>query len=231
MASKTASAAVFKELGGVPVHYDRLPVAAYGSAGEPREWRCTEKLADTLSDCMEDLFKVWGQPLPDAILTAGVLGDGENAHGQGLAFDLDGFAYNSFRSDARTFTMAEYPKDRRFYVALWAHLFLFFPQVLGWHYPGHADHFHVDFNFGFRFRPESNAQTHFVQAALRHVFGQDIGKSGVEKDGVDGIYGPGTKTAVAKVLATLRLDGMGGLTKPDIWRGFLMETRELAFTP
>lgn len=217
----------FTHLGGVPVNYDREPVAAYGSAGAVREWRCTEKLADALDACMEELFTAWGMGTPSVILTAGVLGDGENAHGQGLAFDLDGFFWPE---DALPFMMADYPTDRRFYIGIWAHLLLWFPQVLGWHYPGHQDHFHMDFNFGMRFRPESNAQTHFVQAALRYVYGLDIGKSGIEKDGVDGIYGPGTKAAVVRALKTLGVTARG-LTDQTSWKAFVIGVRSKAFTP
>lgn len=214
----TASETSFTTLSGVPVRYDRLPPdSAYGSNGASRTFACRHKLKDTLETCMAELFAVWNREKPTAILSAGTLGDGKKAHGQGYAFDLDGFRWDESR-----FMMDEYPKDRKFYVGINAHLFLHFSQVLSYNYPKHHDHFHVDFNFGFRFRRESNAQTFFVQSALRYLFWFELGQTGPEKDGVDGIYGPGaTGPAVNAALKELGLAGQGGLTKPAVWKEFL----------
>lgn len=227
-----ATEASFTKLAGVPVHYDREPVATYGGEGVQRTFQCTKQLQTTLEGCMGTLFEVWGRPKPTTILTAGTLGDGDNEHGRGLAFDLDGFRWGqpSAPKDRGTyFMMADYPKDRRFYLGISAHLFLSFSQVLSWHYPNHRDHFHVDFNFGYRFRPESNAQTFFLQAVARHVFGLEIGKSGVEKDGVDGIYGGSTRTAEAEMRRQLGVTG--SLVNEEPWRAFLTLCRDKAFKP
>jgi len=215
----------FDELAGVRVHDDRNPPPnGYGSKGLPRTFFCTDKLKDTLDGCFAELFTIWGQGTPSIILTAGTLGDGENAHGKGLAFDLDGFYWGEDR-----FMMLDYPQDRVFYNGINAHLFLFFSQVLSFHYPEHADHFHIDFNASFRFRTSSNAQTFFLQSCLVYLYGKDIGATGPEKDGVDGIYGGATRRALLQVLDDLGLSGRGGLTKADVWRDFLIITRDRAF--
>ena len=213
----------FNQLSGVPVHYDRLAAPDdYGSKGQARTFWCTTKLRNTLENCVTDLFAVWRKGPPSIILTAGTIGDGDNAHGQGLAFDLDGFHWSDHR-----FMMDEYPEDRPFYVGINAHLFLYFSQVLSYHYPAHRDHFHLDFNFTYTFRPASNAQTFFLQSALKYLFGKDIGQTGPEHDGVDGVYGSATKPVVAEVLEEIGLSGT--LTTGAVWREFLLECRKRAF--
>lgn len=219
-----AQEVTFNHLAGVPVHYDRLAHPfGYGSKGQLRTFGCREKLKTALTDAFEELFLVWGRGKPTIILTAGTIGDGANAHGQGFAFDLDGFHWN----DAR-FMMNEYPEDRPFYIGINAHLFTYFPQVLSYHYPNHKDHFHVDFNFGFGFRKSSNAQTFFLQAALRYIFGQDIGRTGTDHDGVDGDFGSATEPVVASVLQHLNI--AGDISDPDTWKAFLIECRKRAFS-
>src|SRR5262245_14271186 len=82
----------FNSLLGIPVHYDRLPPPdGYGSKGRSRTFRCTNQLKSTLEECFEELFEVWNRERPTLILTAGTIGDGGGEHGQGRAFDLDGF--------------------------------------------------------------------------------------------------------------------------------------------
>lgn len=215
----------FERLAGVPVHYDRLPHPnGYRTRGQPRTFWSRTKLKDSLDQCFAELFAIWGKDRPSIILSAGTIGDGENAHGQGLAFDLDGF----FWTDEKIFMMEDYPADRRFYVGINAHLFLWFSQVLSYHYPSHRDHFHVDFNFSYSFRTASNAQTFFVQSALKYVFDKDLGMTGAEKDGVDGVYGSATKPMVAEVLRELDLSG--SLTTAHVWKEFLRRSRERAFS-
>jgi hypothetical protein len=105
----SASETSFTSLAGVPVRYDRLNDAPYGSEGKVRTFECREKLKKALETCMADLFSVWGRDQPSVILSAGTLGDGKNAHGQGYAFDLDGF-----RWEGKRFMMNEYSQDRRY---------------------------------------------------------------------------------------------------------------------
>ena len=168
-----ANEASFKKLVDVPVNYDRLPAPfGYGSKGKNRTFSCRHKLKITLEKCFKELFELWGRDKPSIILTAGTIGDGANAHGQGFAFDLDGFYWGE-----QKFMMINYPADREFYLGINAHLFLHFSQVLSYHYPNHQDHFHVDFNFAFKFRPEferpnllspSLPQIHFWSGAWKH---------------------------------------------------------------
>jgi hypothetical protein len=215
----------FETLDDVPVHYDRLPAHPYGSEGVARKFDCRKKLKDTLNVCFHELFDLWGQGKPRIILTAGTIGDGENAHGKGYAFDLDGFYFQG----ADKFMMDRFKDRKELYIGINAHLFLYFSQVLNFYYPNHADHFHVDFNFSFTFRPSSNAQTFFLQAALVHVYQRDLEKHGEHKDGVDGIYAGLTKSATESVLKDLGLSGQGGLTKAPVWKEFLIKTRQRAF--
>jgi hypothetical protein len=213
----------FTVLADVPVHYDRLNAPfGYGSKGKSRPFYCRNKLRLTLEKCLADLFEIWGRDSPSLILSAGTLGDGKNAHGQGYAFDLDGFYWGD-----QKFMMINYPSDREFYIGINAHLFFYFSQVLSYHYPEHLDHFHVDFNFAFKFRPESNAQTFFVQSCLKYIFDQDIGNTGRERDGVDGIFGGGTASALDKVLKS---EGLPKITTEAGWRKFLKVSRERAFS-
>jgi hypothetical protein len=220
-----ATEASFTRLVDVPVHYDRLPAPfGYGSKGQSREFRCTNKLKSRLETCLSELFGLWGRGKPTLILTAGTIGDAGGEHGRGNAFDLDGFYWGE-----QKFMMLFYPTDRVFYLGINAHLFLHFSQVLSYHYQGHHDHFHVDFNFDFKFRESSNAQTYFVQACLRYLFGQDIGTTGIERDGVDGVFGSDTRPATKKVLTDLGITNR--LTTTDGWKKFLLAVRDKAFAP
>ena len=109
----------FKTLVDVPVHYDRLPPPlGYGSKGKSRNFECRHKLKRGLEECFKELFEIWGRDTPSIILSAGTIGDGENAHGQGFAFDLDGFYWGDMK-----FMMINFPADREFYLGINAHLF------------------------------------------------------------------------------------------------------------
>lgn len=213
MGNKEAS---YNQVAHIPLHYDRLPPPfGYGSVGKLRTFESTNKLKNALDLAFTDLFSKWQLGKPDIILTAGTIGDGMNAHGQGLAFDLDGFVFGG-----TVFRMDSYPKNRKLYVAINAHLFRHFTQVLSYHYPGHRDHFHVDFNFTRRYRPESNAQTFFVQSAVKYIGGADIGTTGPEGDGVDGVFGSSTRNGIATTCAALGLPGTD-LKVPANWVAFL----------
>lgn len=205
----------YNEVANVPLHYDRIPPLGYGTKGKLRTFESTNKLKSALDRCFTDLFSAWRLGTPDIILTAGTIGDGKNAHGKGLAFDLDGFVFGN-----GIFLMDSYPRNRELYVAINAHLFLHFTQVLSYHYPGHRDHFHVDFNFTKRYRPESNAQTFFVQSVVKYVGGVDIGDTGPEKDGVDGVFGEETRKGIAATVIGLGLTGTD-LKQSANWVAFL----------
>lgn len=221
----SAKEETYDHIAGVPLHYDRLEGSlGYGSKGDHRSFQSRKILKTTLDTSFAALFDIWGRGVPDIILTAGTIGDGGNAHGRGYAFDLDGFYWGSEK-----FMMDQFPDDPVFYTGINAHLYLFFSQVLSYQYPDHHDHFHVDFNFSFVFRTASNAQTNFVQSALRYVYGKDIGTYGAHNDGVDGVYGEATRAVLMPVLNDLGLGGRGGLTNSDVWRDFLVATRTTAF--
>lgn len=222
--ARNATETSFDQLAGVPVHYDRLAAPNdYGSKGVQRSFNCTQRLKDQLDACMTDLFATWSRGTPTIILSAGTIGDGANAHGQGLAFDLDGFWW-----DDKRFMMNEYPSDKPFYIGINAHLLLYFSQVLSYYHAGHRDHFHVDFNFREGFRKDSQAQGFFVQSALRYIYGKDIGTSGPDGDGVDGKVGASTLTAITEALADAGIAATS-LSDVAVWRQFLTDVRRRGF--
>ena len=59
---------------------------------------------------------------------------------------------------------------------------------------------------------------------MKYLFGKDIGQTGPEHDGVDGVYGSATKPVVAEVLEEIGLSGT--LTTGAVWREFLLECRK-----
>ncbi len=221
----SATETSFNELDGIPVRYDRSTQFPYGSEGQEKDFFCTFDLKEQLNKCLKELFEIWPLERPRAMLSAGTIGDGQQQHGKGKAFDLDGFLFE----DSPKFMMIEYPKRRALYIGINSHLFLYFSQVLSYHYPDHDDHFHVDFNFSFAYRESSNAQTFYLQSALRYIYGRDIGDSGPEDDGVDGLYGPQTQEAIDSVMVELGLTGQGGLNISSVWENFLTHTRNRAF--
>ena len=66
-----------------------------------------------------------------------------------------------------------------------------------------------------------------MQGCLKYIYGKELGKTGIEDDGVDGIYGSGTKNAVKETLADIGLSGQ--LTTAAVWKEFLQVTRGKAF--
>lgn len=218
--ARNATETSFDTLAGVPVHYDRLEAPnGYGSKGVQRSFNCTQRLKDALDSCMTDLFATWAKGNPTIILSGGTIGDGAQAHGQGMAFDLDGFWWGEEK-----FMMNEYPANKPFYIGINAHLLMHFSSVLSYYYPRHRDHFHVDFNYDDKFRPSSEAQGYFVQSALRYIYGKDIGTSGADSDGVDGKIGPTSRTAITQALADAGITGTA-LTEAGVWRQFLTDVR------
>ncbi len=220
----------FTELAGVPVWYHERDKPDPGDEKifrRERTYKCTQDLYERLSHCFDELFKIWPLETPAAILTMGTLGDGENAHGKGNAFDLSGFEL----SDGTVCRVFDYPDWKVLLDGINAHLFLYFPQVLNHFYPKHRDHFHVDTNFADRnhYRPGSTAQTFFVQAVLRHAFGQDLGSGGRYGDGVDGKLGGKTKKALDEIMYRLELTGGGGLTNGGVWTNFVLRARSSSF--
>jgi hypothetical protein len=192
-----------------------------------RTYYCTNKLHGVLENCFQELFQIWPLGAPKAILTMGTLGDGENSHGKGNAFDLSGFEL----ADGTVLRVFDYDESRLLSDGINVHLFLFFPQVLNHFYPNHRDRFHADFNFEDRnrYRPGSKAQTFFIQSVLRNAFDKDLGSSGRYDDGIDGVYGASTRAALDEVFFDLGLAGSGGLGIEDVWRVFVIHARNHSF--
>ena len=57
-----------------------------------------------------------------------------------------------------------------------------------------------------------------MQACLKYIFGRDLGSTGLENDGVDGIFGNDTEEELATVLDDL---GIPTITNAAGWKKFL----------
>lgn len=204
----------FTHLTGVPVHYARPPVAAYGSLGEPRRFRCAAETAEALENLFRDIFtcapKAFGPPV--AILSAGAFVDKPGEHGRGRAFDLDGIHWRN-----RVFLATEQRGDRLLYLMIQALCLRHFGVVLGFNYnPAHEDHLHMDQGRPVRFR-ETRSATYFHQEVLNTLFDGALD--------VDGEYGPLTNAALIRARKSMGLTPLG---RRESYRSFLMKIAEHA---
>jgi hypothetical protein len=204
----------FTDLAGVPVHYARPPVAAYGSLGEPRRFRCTAKTRAALTALFEEIFAhgpaAFGAPV--AILCAGAHVDKPGQHGLGKAFDLDGIHW-----ERRRFLASEQRADRALYLMIQALCLRHFGVVLGFNFnAAHECHLHIDIGRPVRFR-ETRSATCFYQEALSTLFGAALT--------VDGEYGPQTETALIR---TRKAMGLPPLSRPGAYCDFLLQVATVA---
>lgn len=199
----------FTHLAGVPVHYARPPVAAYGSLGEPRRFRCTRETREALEALFEAIFAHGpaGFGAPIAILCAGAHVEKPGQHGRGRAFDLDGIHW-----ERRRFLALEQRSDRTLYLMIQALCLRHFGVVLGFNFnAAHECHLHIDLGRPVRFR-ETRSATYFHQEMLNTLFDAALD--------VDGEYGVLTETALIRARKSL---GLGALGRPDTYRRFLTE--------
>lgn len=204
----------FKTLNGVPVHYDRLPLAAYGSRGVPYDFYATRDFENKLDAFFAELEAVCPLGRPEVITSGGAWVDKPLYHGSGEAFDLDGIHW----ADKR-FVTREFPNDRRFYVGVEALLRKHFPTVLNYYFnQAHEDHFHIDLGGQLAFNRVRN-KVLFLQSALTHVMEMPVA--------IDGGWGTETAGATANALAKLNISGQ--LENLDTWRQFLAAISARAF--
>lgn len=205
----------FKKLAGVPVHYDRPPLAQYGGRGISYKFYCDEDFQEKLEECFEEVFELSSIPKAEIILSAGAYVNKSGHHGKGRAFDLDGIIWKS-----RTFITTNYPTDKVFYLGIEAVLRKHFGTVLNYLYnAAHQDHFHIDDGTEVGFNASSKSRVLFVQAAITHILKNTIS--------IDGDYGPETGIAINKALQQLDIQGI--ITKKEVWLQFLTKLAENAF--
>lgn len=197
----------FERLCGVPVHYDRQPVADYGSLGVPRRFYATPATEAALDALFQEVFALapprFGAPV--AILSAGAYVDKPGQHGAGKAFDLDGILWQH-----RRFLTSEQRQDKVLYLGIQACCLRHFGTVLGYNYNvAHQDHLHIDLGRPVAFR-ESKSVTYFYQEVLNAFFDKNLT--------IDGEYGSSTNDALRAARTSM---GLGSISKVDNYRAFL----------
>lgn len=205
----------FESLAGVPVRYDRPPVADYGSEGVARKFHCQPALNQTLDTMFQEIFAKTPASFgaPSVILSAGAYVNKQGQHGFGKAFDLDGIRWAE-----RIFVTLQHPRDKVLYLGVQALCHKYFGVVLGYNYnAAHHDHLHLDIGRSVRFR-QTKSVTYFLQEALNSFFDQSLV--------VDGEYGGDTDQALGQARRSI---GLGALNKPENWSAFLDAVADEAF--
>ena len=205
----------FRTLNGVPVHYDRPPLAPYGSRGVAYDFYATADFEHKLDAFFADLEAVCPLGRPEVITSGGAWVDKPLFHGSGEAFDLDGIHWAN-----KSFVTLEFPNDRRFYVGIDALLRKHFPTVLNYYFDeDHRDHFHIDVGGSMAFARSKRSKVLFLQSALTHVMEIPVA--------IDGGWGPQTAGATTLALNELNLNGQ--LENLNTWRQFLDAISTRAF--
>lgn len=201
--------------GGVKVHYDRPPIAPYGSQGKPLTFHATEETEATLDRAFEEIWKTCPLGKADVITTAGAFVDKPNSfHNTGKAFDLDGIHWKE-----KAFVTLNYPSDKRFYLGIEAILRKHFATVLNFHFnAAHRDHLHVDLGGEVGFT-KVKSKIFFLQAAISHVVEIPID--------IDGEWGDETAGGAKKALEKLGIEG--SLEDKAVWLKFLTKVAASAF--
>lgn len=198
----------FDRLAGVPTHYARQPVAAYGTIGKPRAFHCTDAFFIKLDRCFAELWRVCPQGQARAVVSAGAHVNKAGKHGEGRAFDLDAIHWSS-----KTFVTKEFNADRKFYLGVEAVLRKHFGTVLAYRYNrAHQDHFHIDDGASVGYRTVRTV-TLFVQGVCQDLLGMTF------DGGVDGKSGSATRGALDK--ACTELGVAKPLTSAANWLAFL----------
>ncbi len=157
----------FKTLAGVSVHYDRPPLAPYGSGGVSYDFHATKDLENKLDKCFAQLWQVCPLGKPEVIVSAGAWVAKPGYHGDGEAFDLDGLHWSH-----KSFMTLNYPTDRHLYLGIEAVLRKHFGTVLNYHYNlDHRDHLHLDSGGEIGFSRPQN-QKYFFYKPHSHIFCQ-----------------------------------------------------------
>ena len=206
----------FTTLAGVPIHYAREPIAAYGTIGQQMMFFCTNAFHAKLEAFVQDLIDSCPLGRPEAIVTAGVYVDKPNSkHRLGRAFDLDSI----FWSD-RSFVSKNYPADKAFYLGVEAIIRKHFGTVLQYKYDRrHEDHFHFDDGTKPDFNTSWRSYTFFAQTSLNVLFGEALDE--------DGTWGTKTADAVKRVFSAAGINTP--ITTKANWQAYLAICHQEAF--
>ncbi|MEA2207073.1 MAG: hypothetical protein QOE77_3849 [Blastocatellia bacterium] len=205
----------FRTLNGIPVHYDRPPVAPYGSRGVAYDFHGTNELESKLDACFAELEQVCPLGRPEVLTSGGAWVDKPGFHGSGEALDLDGIHWAN-----KAFVTLNFPTDRRFYLGIEAVLRKHFPTVLNYYFnAAHHDHLHLDLGGQIAFN-RVRSKILFLQAALTYVLEIPVA--------IDGGWGPETSGGITRALTELNISGQ--LENLDTWRQFLAAVSQRAFS-
>ena len=205
----------FRELAGIPLHYARPPVAAYGSRGQQRTFRSTAELRNAFETCLEELIELCPLGRPEVLTTAGLFVSKPGQHGKGRAVDVDGIFWGN-----RDFVTDFYLTDKVFYLSIESIFRRHFGIVLNYLYnEAHHDHFHLDLSSPIDFFTTSRSRVLYLQASLTHVHDSPVI--------IDGIWGQQTETATKQVLEKLELSST--LTHKATWTAYLLKTAKRGF--
>ena len=205
----------YRELAGIPLHYARPPIGAYGSRGQQRTFSSTIELRDALEACLEELTSACPMGRPEVVTTAGIFVNKPGQHGNGLAVDIDGIFWPE-----RDFVTDFYPTDKVFYLAVESILRRHFGIVLNYLYnTDHHDHFHIDLSSPVDFFTTSRSRVLYLQASLTHIHDTPVV--------IDGIWGNQTDGATKQVLSDLSLSS--DITHATTWKTYLSKTAALGF--
>jgi hypothetical protein len=188
----------FRTLAGIPVHYDRPPLAPYGSDGVTYDFhavKACELSAGALVKEIRDKAPASFGAL-ELVLSAGAWVDKPGEHGRGNAFDLDGIKWKN-----QTLMAKERPTKTVLYIAVQALCHKHFGTVLDFNYNvDHQDHLHIDLGQDVGFR-KTKSTTLFIQASVNVIYQENVG--------LDGEYGPMTDAALKRVLTKVAIGDIG----------------------
>jgi hypothetical protein len=226
-APASATAARFRDLDGVPLHYWRWRDGTAGRRTEHRTFTSTvafhERLVVWKRDLQDLAARFGGLTGMDRIVTAGTFVDKPGQHGLGQAFDLDQvrWANGAVTPYWREHASGSRTVVRR-YLAVDAVCRRHFRWVLDGRYnAAHADHLHLDFGGGtVRLDRSSRSETVFVQQMLNAHQGAGLA--------VDGKWGGRTQAAFDESRRRLGVGGEPWANAPS-WRAWLFRAASCGF--
>lgn len=212
----------WNDIAGASTHYGRDQARPLRTEGRPASFRSTAEFKRTLDACFEEMWTHSRLGAADVVVSAGALVAKPGMHGQGAAFDLDGIVWHA--TDDRPelqFYAIDFTKDPVLYCAVGAILSRHFVHTLHYLYNAdHEDHYHVDTSIRPGFSTQATSRVKFLQATLHHVHDLPLV--------IDGTFG--NRTAAAAETALRRLEIVGSLSTPSVWRDYLLETARIAFS-
>lgn len=157
----------FNEIAGVPIYYDRAPVAEYGSKGKgPRVVRLDSQFKKKLEACLYELWDAFPQGKASHFVTAGFYVEKAGPHASGRAVDIDGLWWDGHPP----IVAKNAPNDLRRYLGIEAVIRKHFGVVLDyWYNAKHRDHWHIDDTNNILPFTFKRSHTVFIQACLQYL--------------------------------------------------------------